>query len=303
MPQGEYNDNAPVNNGQRPNSKISSARHGHTRNASAAAATHNNSLKNDLNNSFNPLIRPLPVHEKEEVFNEWGAVIKHQDEIDRELKRIQEQKFRERQKNYKFQLDQQYKEYLNKKKGSLSEQAKREDNMLKQYQRDLEEKSKMEDEKRNQMLNEEKSAALQSMNELNAMKRQQQSIRDMERQIYSNKLKLQEELDNQKKREEKEKMRNDQASYSKILALQHKSKLDQKNSERVADRQFSEAERLQMNKVNDQRDQFFEKLHKIQEINDLKQKKLQEYMQQDPKELRSKQDEKNYLRNMEIAEK
>lgn len=58
-----------------------------------------------------------------------------------------------------------------------------------------------------------------------------------------------------------------------------------------------------MNKVEDQRSQFFDKLNKIQERNDLKQKKLQEYMEQDPKELRSKQDEKNYLKNMEIAEK
>lgn len=28
-------------------------------------------------------VRPLPVHNKEDVFNEWGAVLRHQDEIDK----------------------------------------------------------------------------------------------------------------------------------------------------------------------------------------------------------------------------
>jgi len=44
-------------------------------------------------------------------------------------------------------------------------------------------------------------------------------------------------------------------------------------------------------------------LSKIQETNDLKQKKLQEYMMHDPKEMRSKLDEANYMKNLELAEK
>lgn len=63
----------------------------HTRNASAF--TQSRQLPILGQNS-----RPLPVHEKEGVFNEWGAVIKHQDEIDREMKRLQDEKLRERQK-------------------------------------------------------------------------------------------------------------------------------------------------------------------------------------------------------------
>uniref|UniRef100_A0A7S3NZK5 Uncharacterized protein n=1 Tax=Euplotes crassus TaxID=5936 RepID=A0A7S3NZK5_EUPCR len=128
-------------------------------------------------------------------------------------------------------------------------------------------------------------------------------MRDMERQMYHNKMKMQEQIDTQKRIEQKEKYKTDQANYSKILALQHKSRLDQANYEKVADRQFSEAERLKLNKEEEDRNRFFQKLHQIQERNDIKQKKLQEYMEQDPKELRSKQDEKNYLKNLEIAEK
>jgi len=30
--------------------------------------------------------RPLPIRPKEKIFNEWAAVLQHQDEIGRELK-------------------------------------------------------------------------------------------------------------------------------------------------------------------------------------------------------------------------
>lgn len=297
----EYND-MPQNPIQKPNSGVASARPNHNRNASADIVSRG-SYNNDLNRSVNAGLRPMPVYERENVFNEWGAVIKHQDEIDRELKRQQDVKMRERQKNYKRELDRQFQESLSKKKGSMSEQAKREEEMLKNYQRDLEEKQRLEDEKRNKVLGQQKDAAFQSMNERNIMKIQKNNIHNMERQLYHDKMKQQETLDNQRRKEEKEKMKNDMDNYSRILQLQHKSKMDKLNSEKAADRQFSEAERAQLNKQEDQRNKFFEKLAKIQENNDLKQQKLKEYMEQDPKEIRSRQDEVNYLKNLEIAEK
>lgn len=94
----------------------------------------------------------------------------------------------------------------------------------------------------------------------------------MERQLYYDKMKRQEEIEIQKKMEEKEKMKYDQANYSRILQLQHKSKLDKLKSEKMNDRQFSEAEKKQLTKQDEQRNQFFKKLNKIQEVNDLKQK-------------------------------
>lgn len=160
----EYNDIQ--NNGYvKPNSGVSSARPNHMRNASATIAH-----KNDLNNSMASNVRPMPVHERENVFNEWGAVIQHQDEIDRELRRQQDNKLRERQKNYKMQLDMQYQEYQNKKKGSMTEMARKEEDMLKQYQKGLEVKRKAEDDKRSQLMNQQKEAAFQSINEMHSIK-------------------------------------------------------------------------------------------------------------------------------------
>lgn len=73
--------------------------------------------------------------------------------------------------------------------------------------------------------------------------------------------------------------------------------------EKMVDKKFSEAERQQLNKQEEARNKFFQKLNKIQETNDLKQKKLQEFMEQDPKELRSRIDEVNYLKSIEVAQK
>lgn len=281
-----------------------SARSGHNRNASASASVHNKSVHNEHNSSFTGgAKRHLPVNDRENVFNEWGAVIKHQDEIDRELRRQQEQKLRERQKNYKMQLDLQYQEYMDKKKGALSEQARKEENILKTYEKDIESKRRMEDEKRNQLVTEQKTAAFQSINEMSTMKKEVQSIREMERQLYYNKLKQQEEMENQRKLEEKEKSRIEKENYSRILALQHKSKLDKMQSDKIADKYHSEAQRIQLNRQEEDRNKFFSKLNNIQIANDMKQKKLQEYMEQDPKELRSKKDEHNYIKNLEVVEK
>lgn len=128
------------------NPNIVTARGGHARNSSVSVGSANPKLK----------VRHLPVHEKEEVFNEWGAVIKHQDEIDREIKRQQDDKLRERQKNYKMQLDLQYQEYLNKKNGSLNDLAKREEEMLKIQRKNLDEKQRQEEDKRNNLVNQQK---------------------------------------------------------------------------------------------------------------------------------------------------
>jgi hypothetical protein len=71
--------------------------------------------------------RPLPILEKDNVFNEWAAVIKHQDEIDQEMKRLQTLKRRERQLKYKQDLDNQHNEFIKRKKGALSQEMAREE--------------------------------------------------------------------------------------------------------------------------------------------------------------------------------
>ena len=106
----DYDDSNVHNDTLNHNHASKTSRSGHARNNSASVDM------NRLNASYkiSKNLRPLPIYERENVYNEWGAVIKHQDEIDKELKKQQEQKFRERQRNYKLQLDQQYQELMQK---------------------------------------------------------------------------------------------------------------------------------------------------------------------------------------------
>jgi hypothetical protein len=299
--QEEYNDGHMGGN-QHPLGAVS-ARSGHNRNPYGSQPSISDSVQNGIIHNTPQARRHLPVHDRENVFNEWGAVIKHQDEIDRELKKQRDHKLRERQQNYKMQLDLQYNEHMNKKKGALSDQARKEDDIMKVYEKGVEGKRRLEDEKKSQMVTQQKTAAYQSINELSTMKKQQQSIREMEKQLYYNKLKQQEEMENQRKLDDKEKYKIDQGNYSRILAMQHKSKVDKLHDEKAQNWHFSEAERVQLNRQEEDRGKFFTKLNDIQKFNDIKQKKLVEYMEKDPKEMRSKQDEQNYMRNLEDAEK
>ena len=58
--------------------------------------------------------RALPIHNTEDVFNEWGALLRHQDEIDQKLQKENYDKMKLRQLNYKAELDKQYVELQNK---------------------------------------------------------------------------------------------------------------------------------------------------------------------------------------------
>ena len=54
--------------------------------------------------------RHLPIKEKEKVFNEWGAVIKHQDEIEQGRILQEKDKMKERQMKYRETLNNQKEE-------------------------------------------------------------------------------------------------------------------------------------------------------------------------------------------------
>jgi predicted nuclease with TOPRIM domain len=85
------------------------------------------------------------LHNTEDVFNEWGAILRHQDEIDKKLQQSNFEKAKLRQINYKKELDIQYKELQQKKKGFQGEQMKREEDLIKFQQRQIDDKQKREE--------------------------------------------------------------------------------------------------------------------------------------------------------------
>lgn len=90
-------------------------------------------------------VRPLPIHNKEEVFNEWGAILRHQDEIDQTVQKQNLEKMKLRQQSYKLELDKQYRELQANKKGYMSQNARKEEDLVHFQQRQVEQRQLKED--------------------------------------------------------------------------------------------------------------------------------------------------------------
>lgn len=127
-----------------------------------------------------PIKRPMPIYERENVFNEWAAVIKHQDEIDKEMNRLRAQKRRERQIKYKEELDNQHYEVVQKRKGALSEELAKEENLRKVQQRVQQEKDMRADRDKMDKLRTMKEDAINSIVERKERLRHDEMLRQFE---------------------------------------------------------------------------------------------------------------------------
>lgn len=247
--------------------------------------------------------RPLPIHNKEEVFNEWGAILKHQDEIDQKIQQENFEKMKLRQLSYKMELDRQYKELQARKKGSQNILAQKENELIKFQQKQVEQRAHKEDAHKIKLKNDQKVDAQMGFSELQEKQKQEQQMRDMEKDMQRDKLMQEQRINEERLRNEKMKKRDEENKYSQMLALQARERENKKKQEKEADKQFLISETNKLKTEENQRSLFFNKLKKIQEDNDQKHKSLLKYMSQDQAVINSKKDEKNYIKAIEVGEK
>mmetsp|Transcript_23955 Transcript_23955/g.36709 ORF Transcript_23955/g.36709 Transcript_23955/m.36709 type:complete len:88 (+) Transcript_23955:1288-1551(+) len=77
-----------------------------------------------------PFKRHLPVQQKEMVYNEWGAVIKHQDEMHQALKQSEFKRNKDLQLMYRHELDNQRAMVAQQKQDSRMRDEKMSNSML-----------------------------------------------------------------------------------------------------------------------------------------------------------------------------
>lgn len=70
--------------------------------------------------------------------------------------------------------------------------------------------------------------------------------------------------------------------------------------EKDKDKAFAQSELNQIDKDEKRRQEFFDKLHKIQDANDQKHQLYLKYLQTDPAVSAMVKDEQNYIKNMEM---
>jgi len=248
-------------------------------------------------------VRALPLHNKEDVFNEWGAVLRHQDEIDQKLQQQNYEKMKLRQISYKKELDKQFKELQEKRKGTFGEQVKREESLLKYQEKEIDQKIKQEEGMRIKIKLNQKKDAMTGMNVINERKKQNQMIKDLERNMHRENLQKEQKIQNDLKTKGNIKKKQDEQEYYNILGMQSKERQYKHKQDKEADRNFAKAETIKLDQEENARSQFFKKLKNIQDVNDQKHHRLLKFMEQDPAVLNSKKDEQSYIKSIELGEK
>jgi hypothetical protein len=258
---------------------------------------------NKQNSMTEKKIRPLPLHTKEDVFDEWGAVLRRQDEIDSKIQQDNYDKMRLRQVNYKMELDKQFHEQQNKKKGAMGQLNKKEEDLLKYQERLVDQKIKQEDVQRNRMVLNQRSDALVGLNDLQTKKRQDQMMRDMERDMHKEKMLKDQMVQEKQRRSNIDKKKLEENEYHSMLGMQAKEKQMKLLQDKEADKHFAHAEAVKMNNDEDNRKKFFTKLKDIQDKNDQKHHSLLKFMQQDSAVSNAKRDEQNYIKDIALGER
>ena len=225
--------------------------------------------------------RALPLHNTEDVFNEWGALLRQQDEIDQKLQKENYDKMRIRQQSYKAELDRQYVELQNKKKGVLGEQVKKEEEIIKYQEKVIEQKVKQEEDKKQKIKDEQKTDAVSGFTEVQIKRQQEEKLRELDREQNREKAKREEKLQNDMRLQSQIKKKQEENDYMTVLNLQAKEKQRKLQQEKETDKTFVVAETIKLNREESARNNFFNKLKKFQSDNEQKQKSLQRYMSQD----------------------
>jgi membrane-anchored protein YejM (alkaline phosphatase superfamily) len=82
----------------------------------------------------------------------------------------------------------------------------------------------------------------------------------MEMEMHRQKLQHEEDQQNEMKRQNMIKKKIDESEYYNVLTLQHKAKQNKINQEKQTDKMFNQAEKLKLEKEDEERSRFFTKL-------------------------------------------
>ena len=196
------------------------------------------------------------MHNTEDVFNEWGALLRQQDEIDQKNQKENYEKLKMRQKNYKAELDKQYQELINKRKGFYGDLAKKEEENIKFQEQKTENRFKQEETKKMKLKNEQKYDAITGFTELQIKKQQDERMREMERETNREKVLREEKLLNDQKAQSKIKRVQDGSEYFNVLQMQIKEKQKKVLQDKETDKYFIQAETNKLNKEEQSRSRF-----------------------------------------------
>ena len=180
---------------------------------------------------------------------------------------------------------------------------KKEEENLKFQEKTKEQRARQEEASKMKIKNEQKLDAIAGYTELQIKRQQDERMRELEREMNREKTIREEKAQNEIKFQSLLRRKQDGSEYRDVLSLQMKEKQKKAAQEKESDKFFIQAETYKLNKEENARNNFFNKLKKYQSDNEVKHKSLLRYMSQDSIAQGGKRDEASYIKNIELQEK
>jgi len=247
--------------------------------------------------------RYMPVMPKKGIFNEWGAVLRHQDEMEREQERQEFQMNKVRQEEYRKSLENQIKYQQDQYVGMVSSHKGQDEEFVKdQWKREQKRIKKEESEvirKKQHAVN----IAKETMQNNQILRQQVQAVKQTENDVIRDQLIHSERQELKRMETQRATKKNNQTSMKHYLDQQTVMKNQQQHSLKSQDKIIAKLGIEKEEQEAKRRNEYFERLQKFQDRNDLKTQSLIKYMKDDPKSLAETRDKKMYLEGIAQEQK
>ncbi|CAI2386807.1 unnamed protein product [Moneuplotes crassus] len=247
--------------------------------------------------------RYMPVLPKKGVFNEWGAVLRHQDEMEKEQERQEYAMNKLKQEEYKRSLQSQIMNHQAQYVGMVGSHKNQDQEFVQNQWRAEQERVKREHAEDINKKNQAIELAKESLQKAQILKRKDQAVKFAEDQAIRDQLRRQEEEELQRVQTKRATKLMDQEKMKQFLNVQKSMRTQKENRLREDDKMFAKIGMEKEEQDSLKRNDYFKKLQRFQDINDKKTANLIKYMQSDPRVSAEERDKKMYLQGIKAEEK
>lgn len=210
----------------------------------------------------NVVRRALPIVPKKGIFNEWAAVLKYNDEKDQKNDYDQMTTKKIKMEEYRKSLEDQIK-IQNMKTKSLFDQKLIEKQTRKEQEKQFNQKHEYDNRREREALN-----IYQNIQDIEKKQKETKVIRNIENENFKRQIKMSEENENKRAETNRAVRINNASKLRQSLDDQLATKRKMHQEERIQDQQILNQGLKQEEHQEKQRNEFFNKLKLIQEINE-----------------------------------
>lgn len=247
---------------------------------------HNYGEQNSSRREFTPntnIRNFMPIIPKKGVFNEWGAVLRNKDEMDREMDRQESLRRKQQREEYRKSLENQIKHQKNSYYGQASSNLNHDQSFLKdQWNREqnFKLKEQSENEKKKQLA---LNMAKDNLQNISLHRQQDSAVKRAENELFRNHMMMTEREDHQRAETNRAMRLQAQTKLRQTLDQQMAFKDKEKYNLKLHEKEIVKLGEKKAEEQEEQRLKFFDKLKQFQDQNAHKVESLKKYIGSDPR--------------------